>query len=95
MTEQNVVAILQLLLTASGLAGVAVTWFKTAKTRGAYEQKISSDIDALKESIGKLEHTIGNGGIRGLKSDIQDIKLACAARMARLETTVNMERGEG
>jgi hypothetical protein len=40
-----------------------------------------------------VERTIGNGGIRGLKADMNDMKVSCAARMAKIETIVGRDRG--
>jgi Tfp pilus assembly protein PilW len=88
MVEQNSVALLELMVTSLGLLGVGVTWFRTAKARGAYEQKTSSDIEALRAALEKLERTIGNGGLGGLKRDVQDMRVACAERMAKVETMV-------
>ena len=83
-------ALLQLAVTSTGLVGVGIAWFRAAKARGAYEQKTSSDIEALRAALEKLEHTIGNGGLGGLKKDVQDMRVACAERMARLETMVEV-----
>jgi hypothetical protein len=91
MSESSILSLAQLLLTSTGLAAVGIGWLRSAKARGSYERGIEESISSLKRTVERLELAIGNGHMAGLKSDINEIKLSCADRMARLETMVNKE----
>jgi hypothetical protein len=93
MTETNLLGVLQLGLTASGLLGAGIGWVKSVKARGAYEERVEQGIKSLNTRMEAVERTIGNGGIRGLKADMNDMKVSCAARMAKIETIVGRDRG--
>ena len=49
---------------------------------------MSRDISAVKGSIVHIEHTLGNGGYKGIKQDVQNIQVNCAAEMADLKRQV-------
>lgn len=49
---------------------------------------MSRDISAVKGSIVNIEHTLGNGGYKGIKQDVQNIQVNCAAEMADLKRQV-------
>jgi len=49
---------------------------------------MSRDIGDVKLSIANVEHTLGNGGYKGIKQDIQNIQLNCASEMADLKRQI-------
>ena len=82
----EVLQVLQLFITVAAVIGVAVGWYKSGKSRGAYEAAMRGRIKQLESDAGEIKHIIGNGGFGGIRADIQSIKLNCAGEMAVLKT---------
>jgi peptidoglycan hydrolase CwlO-like protein len=57
---------------------------------------MSRDIQQVKEDVTEIKHTVGNGGVGGLKGEIQTLRLHCAEEMATLKNEVcNLKKDSG
>lgn len=82
----EIINILQFILIILTLFSTIYSYLKQRDERARYDQKMASTIENMLLEIDNMKKIVGNGGVGGLRKDIETIKIHCAAEMAKLET---------
>jgi hypothetical protein len=89
---QELINELQVILNAIAIIGFIITLLrirgdrdKSQRDIGKQQAEVTAELQALNghasrnaTNIEEIKHTLGNGGYKGIKDDIQEIKINCA-----------------